>query len=107
MLNLTNLYFLLPFRDVKKIRVENVYGLILNFPGKMLMNIPFSRKHWIAIQQVANIYYNLDSKLPSPVFLGNDNALKTYLQDELRKGDRQLLLVVTPEVSQNESWFPS
>ena len=96
MLNLTNVYFLLQFRDVRQIRVENVYGLILNL-----------RNHWIAIQQVGNIYYNLDSNLSDPLLLGDANALKTYLNDEVQKTEQILFLVVTPEVHENRSWLPS
>ena len=90
--------------------MTKVYGLILNFPSKLSMgfvNIPFSRKHWIAIRQIANIYYNLDSKLIAPLLLGDESALKTYLRDQFHKSERLLFLVVTPEVAHNRSWYPS
>ena len=63
------------FREVDDLKVDEVFGLILNVPSdyKLLgfVPMPFNSKHWIAIRSLPEgNYYNLDSKLEKPVEIG-------------------------------------
>lgn len=95
------------FRDVGVLVIENIMGFILNTPTDYrfgFVRLPFHRKHWIAIRKVGNYFLNLDSKLDSPETIGDTHELVTFLRRELRDGDKELLLVVDPGVSEAASW---
>lgn len=62
------------------------------------------RKHWIAIRKIGLTYYNLDSKLQQPESIGNEENVLQYLSDQINCGDREILIVVTTEVSQSGAW---
>lgn len=82
-------------------------GFILNTPTDYrfgFVRLPFHRKHWIAIRKVGSYFLNLDSKLDSPETIGDAHELVTFLRRELRDGDKELLLVVDPGVSEAASW---
>lgn len=95
------------FRDVGVLVIENIMGFILNTPTDYrlgFVRLPFHRKHWIAIRKVGNSFLNLDSKLDSPETIGDASNLVTFLRRELREGDKELLLVVEPCVSEASAW---
>ena len=101
------IYFLICFRDVGVLVIENIMGFILNTPVDYhfgFVRLPFHRKHWIAIRKVGNYFLNLDSKLDSPETIGDTDELVTYLRSELQDGDKELLLVVDPAISEAASW---
>ena len=82
-------------------------GFILNTPTDYkfgFVRLPFHRKHWIAIRKVGTDFLNLDSKLDNPETIGDTHALVTFLRQELKDGDKELLLVVDPSVSEAASW---
>lgn len=88
---------------------DNIEGFILNIPSDYKLGgftIPFNlhRKHWITIKRVGDQYYNLDSKLKNPEELGDDWKAKAYLRTQLLEKERELLLIVTPDVSKDNSW---
>ena len=58
------------------------------------LQLPIKRKHWIAIRQFNNVFYNLDSKLNSPELIGGEADLKAYLQKLLDSGQSELLIIV-------------
>lgn len=94
-------------KDVGVLVIENIMGFILNTPTDYrlgFVRLPFHRKHWIAIRKVGNYFLNLDSKLDSPEMIGTTHDLVTFLRRELREGDKELLLVVDPGVSESASW---
>ena len=67
--------------------------------------MPIRRKHWIAIRQIDSIYYNLDSKLNKPQAIGHTDAVRKYLQTQLKVKACELLLVVEKEVADNRRWL--
>ena len=84
------------------INTEEVVGFLLNsvttyrILGKSFSVSYF--KHWYAVRKLQNgLYFNLDSKLPRPVNIGNKNKLYEYLQTALDGGKTELLLVVRAE----------
>ena len=100
------MYFLSQ-RNVSSISLEHIYGFILNItsPYKFgMIKIPMYRKHWIAIRKIGLTYYNLDSKLQQPESIGNEENVLQYLSDQINCGDREILIVVTTEVSQSGAW---
>ena len=44
-----------------------------------MLTIPIKRRHWVAVREIGNIYYNLDSKLKQPEVIGEAAALKYVL----------------------------
>jgi hypothetical protein len=53
---------------------------------------------------VGTSYLNLDSKLERPEMIGDTPELLSFLRSELKDGDKELLLVVSPSVSEASSW---
>lgn len=56
-------------------------GFILNIPSEYkigFIQLPIKRKHWIAVQRINGIYYNLDSKLDMPVIVGKVTINKSF-----------------------------
>lgn len=98
------------FDKRKKISIlvfENIKGFILNIPTDYkwgLLRLPFKRKHWIAINKIDDLYYNLDSKLDAPELIGHEQQLLSYLSEQLESREKELLLVVTSDVEQTASW---
>lgn len=87
--------------------LEKVQGFILNIPTEYklgFLHLPIKRKHWICIKQIIDSYYNLDSKLDSPELIGSDEDLLNYLKLELECKEKELLLVVSPEVERDGTW---
>lgn len=86
---------------------KNIKGFILNIPTEFklgVLRLPIKRKHWIAIREIHQTYYNFDSKLPSPEVIGHEDQFKTYLRDQLQNRDAELLLVVSQDVGSAASW---
>ncbi len=80
----------------------------MNMPSPIqlgFVSVPIRRKHWIAIRQIDNVYYNLDSKLNKPQSIGDTEAVRKYLQTQLKVKGCELLLVVDKEVSDNRKWL--
>lgn len=67
--------------------------------------LPLKRRHWIAVRRIGDQYYNLDSKLDSPVCLGNEGTMLSYLRTQLESNDKELFLVVQSEVERSQSWL--
>jgi len=49
-------------------------------------------------------YYNLDSKLKMPEWIGGESELRKFLKHHLRGKNCELLLVVPEEVEARQSW---
>lgn len=47
---------------------------------------------------------NLDSKLDKPEAIGDDDSLLQFLHSELREGDKELFLVLNPDVYRDSTW---
>ena len=95
------------FRTVKTLFLENIIGFILNIPNDYkigFLHLPVQRKHWVAIREVNSQYYNLDSKLDAPEVIGNVDDLRSYLSEQLESKDKELLLVVSPEIATTGTW---
>lgn len=66
-------------RTVESLCVSKVQGFILNVPSRVslgIVSLPLRRRHWLAVRQVHGQYYNLDSKLKSPVCIGGEAELR-------------------------------
>ncbi|XP_046551715.1 josephin-2-like isoform X1 [Haliotis rubra] len=94
-------------KTIDCLKVENIMGFILNIPTDYkwgFVRLPIHRKHWISVRKVQDQYLNLDSKLDCPELIGDESAVKEFLQDQLEDGDKELLLVVTEDVGDSGSW---
>lgn len=77
--NLVAVCFLHPFRDVNVIALSNVMGFIMNLPSSLCwgpLKLPLKRQHWICVREVGGTYYNLDSKLKMPEWIGGESELR-------------------------------
>ncbi|XP_028129243.1 josephin-like protein [Diabrotica virgifera virgifera] len=95
-------------RDPSCLVLGNIFGFILNIPSEYklgFITLPVWRRHWITIKQINSGYYNLDSKLDVPQLIGGDQEVINYLRDEVESKDKELFLVVTNEVSKDQSWI--
>ena len=54
----------------------------------------FLSKHWYAIRNLNGLYFNLDSKLASPLVIGDKDSVLKYLNKLLNEDHSELLLVV-------------
>lgn len=64
------------FRDPNCLCLDNIEGFILNVPAEYKLGfvlLPLKRRHWIALKKIHGAFYNLDSKLDSPQFIGKVN----------------------------------
>lgn len=67
------------YRTVESLCTSKVSGFILNVPSKVclgIVSLPLRRRHWLAVRQVNGQYYNLDSKLKSPLCIGGEAELR-------------------------------
>lgn len=94
-------------RDVSAIALTNVMGFIMNLPSSLSwgpLKLPLKRQHWICVREVGGAYYNLDSKLKMPEWIGGESELRKFLKHHLRGKNCELLLVVPEEVEAHQSW---
>ncbi|XP_006029904.1 josephin-1 [Alligator sinensis] len=94
-------------RDVNVIALSNVMGFIMNLPSSLCwgpLKLPLKRQHWICVREVGGTYYNLDSKLKVPEWIGGESELRKFLKHQLRGKNCELLLVVPEEVEAHQSW---
>ncbi|XP_062058821.1 josephin-1 [Lepus europaeus] len=94
-------------RDVSVIALGNVVGFILNLPSSLCwgpLKLPLKRQHWVCVREVGGAYYNLDSKLKTPEWIGGESELRTFLKHHLQGKNCELLLVVPEEVEAHQSW---
>ncbi|XP_021445339.1 josephin-2 [Oncorhynchus tshawytscha] len=97
-------------RTVQSLCVDKVQGFILNVPSRVslgIVSLPVKRRHWLAVRQVNGHYYNLDSKLKSPVCIGNEADLRTFLSEQLSPDVAEMLLVVRRDVEEYGTWLNS
>lgn len=94
-------------KDPACIVLSKIVGFILNIPSDMkfgFLQFPLNRKHWIAVKEIDDTFYNLDSKLDSPAIIGKENELLTYLREQIRGKDREIFVVVTQDVERSQAW---
>ena len=95
-------------RNLQQLKLDSIIGVIMNMPSPIqlgFVSVPIRRKHWIAIRQIDSVYYNLDSKLNKPQAIGHTDAVRKYLQTQLKVKGCELLLVVEKEVADNRRWL--
>ena len=88
--------------------LDLIEGFILNIPTDYklgMVKFPIRRKHWIAIRQIGQHYYNLDSKLEAPEVIGGRSELVEYLREQVKSNEKELLLVVSTEIAQAGTWY--
>ena len=54
-------------------------GFIMNLPSSLCwgpLKLPLKRQHWICVREVGGAYYNLDSKLKMPEWIGGESELR-------------------------------
>ncbi|KAF2367872.1 Josephin domain [Trinorchestia longiramus] len=94
-------------KDPSIIALELVKGFILNIPSDVRVGpvqLPLRRKHWVAVKEINGSYYNLDSKLDSPVCIGQTTALMDWLREQLSSPEKELFVVASQEVEKDRSW---
>ena len=94
-------------RDVDAIALTNITGFIMNLPSSLCwgpLKLPLKRQHWICVREVGGAYYNLDSKLKMPEWIGGKSELRKFLKHHLRGKNCEFLLVVPEEVEAHQSW---
>uniref|UniRef100_A0A8C7F1L0 Josephin-2 n=1 Tax=Oncorhynchus kisutch TaxID=8019 RepID=A0A8C7F1L0_ONCKI len=92
-------------RTVQSLCVDKVQGFILNVPSRVslgIVSLPVKRRHWLAVRQVNGHYYNLDSKLKSPVLMGGMMTI-----EQLSPDVAEMLLVVRRDVEEYGTWLNS
>jgi len=97
-------------KDPKCLNLDNILGFILNVPSDYKLGfvlLPLRRRHWVTIRQVHGTYYNLDSKLEFPQLIGRGEDVTAYLFGQLECKEKELFVVVTSEVEQNQRWQSS
>ncbi|XP_396099.3 josephin-2 isoform X2 [Apis mellifera] len=95
-------------RDPKCLCLDNIEGFILNVPTEYKLGfvlLPLKRRHWIALKKIHGAFYNLDSKLDSPQLIGKENDLLRYLKDQIDSKEKELFLVVSKEIDNNQGWL--
>ncbi|KAE8611463.1 hypothetical protein XENTR_v10012460 [Xenopus tropicalis] len=93
--------------DVNLICLSNVTGFIMNLPSSLSwgpLKLPLKRQHWICVREVGGNYYNLDSKLKRPEWIGSEDDLRKFFRYHLRGKNCELLLVVPEEVEVHQRW---
>ncbi|BHF70678.1 Josephin-1 [Sparganum proliferum] len=89
-----------------------ITGFILNTRRKFLAPIPLTSRHWIAFRGFPSaeggdiLYYDLDSKLPSPLLVAKSHAeFATYIEKRLNWSPSSQLLIVAPrDVVSDRTW---
>nr|VZI14467.1 unnamed protein product [Spirometra erinaceieuropaei] len=91
---------------------DRITGFILNTRRKFLAPIPVTSRHWIAFRGFPSaeggdiLYYDLDSKLPSPLLVARSHAeFATYIEERLNWSPSSQLLIVAPrDVVSDRTW---
>ncbi|GFR99503.1 josephin-like protein [Elysia marginata] len=94
-------------KNVNRLVLQNIMGFILNTPSAFHfgpLRLALHCKHWIALRFLHGQYMNLDSKLTSPVAIGDEEKLIEFLHSELEDGKKELLLVVNRDVYDANTW---
>ncbi|KAG8036156.1 hypothetical protein G9C98_004736 [Cotesia typhae] len=97
-----------PHKDLNSLNLDKIDGFILNVPTEYKLGfvlLPLKKRHWIALRKIKGAFYNLDSKLDSPVLIGNNDELIAYLKDQILSKEKELLLVVSREIANNQDWL--
>lgn len=97
-------------RDPSCLDFEGIFGFILNVGrGMSVANIPLPivrTRHWVALRSIDGVYYDLDSKLMRPRYLGDDMQFLNFLRDQLMPDNEDELLVVVPQSQvQQQLWL--
>ena len=92
-------------RNIDRLQLDNILGFILNVPTDFswgVVHLPVYRKHWIAIREINDTYYNLDSKLNAPQKIKD---VLVFLKEQIESKEKELLLVVSSEISEAGTWY--
>ena len=88
-------------RKITSSEIDTSFGLILNLPSQSSVGglpLPFKTKHWLAMRRFGSVYYNLDSKLPSPLLIGDSSKMTEYLTKHLSEDDCELFIVTSSKL---------
>ncbi|XP_034950138.1 josephin-2-like [Chelonus insularis] len=95
-------------RDLNTLCLDNIDGFILNVPTEYKLGfvlLPLKKRHWIALRKIHDTFYNLDSKLDSPLLIGKNEELLMYLKDQIQSKEKELFLVVSHDVASSQDWL--
>lgn len=106
-------------KDPNCLELDKIFGFILNVPsapasGIFAMPLNYipaqaqiwsSQKHWIALRKIGKYYYNLDSKLISPVRIENENSLLQHFKHNSTIEQVEILIVVHKSISEDQSYL--
>jgi len=85
--------------------LDNIFGFILNVPSECKVGwvrLPLKRNHWFTIKRFGEDYFNLDSKLETPLLIGKHAELLIYLREQLSAPEK-LLFIIIPSSSTKSS----
>ncbi|KAG9509082.1 Josephin-like protein [Fragariocoptes setiger] len=105
-------------KDPSCLRLDNIFGFILNVPNPLNGNVftlPLSyfpipdniwssRKHWIAVRKIGTNYFDLDSKLVEPAFIGDGQSLVQYLRTKNLSDQVEILIIVDKPTADAHAW---
>ena len=108
-------------KDSNCLDLDKIFGFILNVPnspsdGFLAMPLNYisaqaqiwsSQKHWIALRRLGDHYYNLDSKLISPVCIGDQDSLLQHFERNRTVEQVEILIVVHQSQSESQDYFKS
>ncbi|XP_047143548.1 josephin-2 isoform X2 [Hydra vulgaris] len=85
-------------KTLNEINIDEIVGFLVNTLSSYKVfgrsiNL-FLFKHWYAIRSLNGIYFNLDSKLQSPMKIGDRDSVLKYLNEIINEGHNELLIVV-------------
>ncbi|XP_058458581.1 josephin-like protein [Malaya genurostris] len=95
-------------KDPSCIDTSRIVGFILNVPSNYkvgFVRLPIQRRHWISIKKINGEYWNLDSKLDTPLLIGNEIQTMEYMRNQLQSNENQLFIVCTKEVEKDQLWL--
>jgi len=72
---------------------EGSAGMILNVKNRGC--VCRAAKHWVALLNEHGVFWDMDSKLPAPVMLGDGAAARRFVQDLLEEDSEALVILAT------------
>lgn len=57
------------------------------------------------MKEINGEYWNLDSKLDAPQVIGDEFQTMEYLRNQLQSNDKELFIVCTKGVDNNQTWL--
>ncbi|UMM21581.1 hypothetical protein L5515_003197 [Caenorhabditis briggsae] len=82
---------------VEKIKFEKLRAIVFNIPSRTLLTL-YRGRHWFAVVQKNEKFYNLDSKLSAPTVIAE---IANFTKNHVDSGDSEVMLVVEQDVDED------